>query len=197
MAPRDETKALLITKSFGAADNSDCVASASTAVVHKPASVKDAVPVARPRPHRVSFHDELHIAEYPIEIGDNPGCSCGAPITIGWTPIASYRTSLEEFDTSRHGLRRHKKELAIPAAVREDRLRNEGYTTTEIRKANVARAMSRQQRRQTVDNLELDDSLLLLKKVVWKLPKQGFRRLRNVVVRDKTHQQAETKRQFH
>ena len=39
----------------------------------------------------VAFGD-VTILEFPIILGDNPGCSGGAPITIGWKPCGMPET---------------------------------------------------------------------------------------------------------
>jgi hypothetical protein len=82
--------------------------------------------------------------------------------------------SLEEFDTTRQPQRRHKKQLALPSEKREQLLLQAGYSKKDIDNANYCRQRARTQRQTTVDNLELDETILLLKKVFWKFPKRGL-----------------------
>jgi hypothetical protein len=82
--------------------------------------------------------------------------------------------SLEEFDATRQPQRRHKKQLALPSDKREQLLLQAGYSKKDIDNANYRRQRARTQRQTTVDNLELDETILLLKKVFWKFPKRGL-----------------------
>jgi len=37
----------------------------------------------------------VNVQEYPIMLGDNPSVTAGAPLTIGWVPIASYELNVD------------------------------------------------------------------------------------------------------
>jgi len=79
---------------------------------------------------RVSFGD-ITIREYPMELGDNPACSCGVPITIGWEPQSTCVQSLEvyEFRRRKAGERRKsRKRLLMPVQKRGKLLLKAGYS---------------------------------------------------------------------
>ena len=48
------------------------------------------------RERRVSF-DQVSVREYNIELGDNPSCSMGPPLTIGWEFDYIGSVNLDEF----------------------------------------------------------------------------------------------------
>jgi hypothetical protein len=81
---------------------------------------------------RVSF-GEVKVLEFPIELGDNPFVSKGAPLTIGWEILETTRYELESFEQSRMtDQRRSGKALRIPNKERTQILLNQGYTEEEI-----------------------------------------------------------------
>jgi hypothetical protein len=135
-------------------------------------------------PRVVSFHDEVSIVEFPYTLGDNPACSSGAPITMDWTPQCRYNISLQhqqqqqqqrrqqksQVDSSsacvpcrsppNHRLRQSKRSsFALTAQQRYDRLVQSGVSPQEIRQANRQRQRLRQQRKTTVDYIELDETI--------------------------------------
>jgi hypothetical protein len=122
----------------------------------------------------VSFHDEVSIVEFPCTLGDNPACSSGAPITMDWIPHCRYNMSLEqqqqEVESRRTSVPCHspnnnqicynkKMSFALSAQQRYDRLVQNGVSPHEIRVANRQRQRLRQQRRTTVENIELDETI--------------------------------------
>jgi hypothetical protein len=124
----------------------------------------------------VSFHDELSIVEFPCILGDNPACSSGAPITMDWIPQRRYSVSLlqqerqEQVESRSTSVPCHspnnqqvclkkKMSFALTAQQRYDRLVQNGVSTHDIRVANRQRQRLRQQRRATVENIELDETI--------------------------------------
>lgn len=89
----------------------------------------------------VTFTD-VSVREYPFCLGDNPATIIGAPLTIEWEAQSEGKLSLDDYETSRPD-RRRSDELRIPAFVREEMLRNNGYSRLDIQKgvrdANIAR----------------------------------------------------------
>lgn len=70
------------------------------------------------RETKVSF-GEVETLYFAQELGDHPGVSEGAPLTIGWEPIARSTAELEVFEYMRKPARRPRKELQIPGVERE------------------------------------------------------------------------------
>jgi hypothetical protein len=69
-----------------------------------------------------------------IELGDNPAVSHGPPITLGWEETDSCKLSVDDYESRLEG-RRSKQELVLPGALREDRLRELGYSRQELKEA--------------------------------------------------------------
>ena len=90
---------------------------------------------------KVSFKD-IHIREYFIELGDNPSCTRGPPLTIGWDFDDVGSVQLEEFEEYRPP-RRVGGQMHIPFDARQEMLEQIGYSPLDIRTAvqecNVAR----------------------------------------------------------
>eukprot|EP00571_Detonula_confervacea_P008155 CAMPEP_0172321784 /NCGR_PEP_ID=MMETSP1058-20130122/44300_1 /TAXON_ID=83371 /ORGANISM="Detonula confervacea, Strain CCMP 353" /LENGTH=216 /DNA_ID=CAMNT_0013037379 /DNA_START=10 /DNA_END=660 /DNA_ORIENTATION=+ len=75
----------------------------------------------------------VEFREYRRVLSDNPSSS-GPPIGIGWRydPKDTVILNLDLYERNREGFRRLRKELAIPPGVREDMLREAGYSHNEI-----------------------------------------------------------------
>jgi hypothetical protein len=69
-----------------------------------------------------------------IELGDNPSVTKGPPITLGWEMTDSCKISVDDYESRLEG-RRSKRELILPGAVREDWLRELGYSREELKEA--------------------------------------------------------------
>jgi hypothetical protein len=75
---------------------------------------------------------EMH--SHVIELGDSPAVSRGPPITLGWEKTDSCKVSVDDYESNLEG-RRSKQELILPGALREDWLRERGYSREELRQA--------------------------------------------------------------
>jgi hypothetical protein len=107
-------------------------------------------------PKKVSFTGDVTILEFPFILGDNPSCSKGAPLTIGWRPIKKTTRSLDMLEMSRAHTRRPRKALAMSEDRRETILKNAGYEKSEIRRAVDDAQTTRRQRRETIEELGVD-----------------------------------------
>jgi hypothetical protein len=76
----------------------------------------------------------ITIKSYLIVLGDNPSAMRGAPISLGWKAVHSENLSLEDFEDHKPP-RRSKHQMIIPRAIREDWLRDLGYTRAELKEA--------------------------------------------------------------
>jgi len=88
------------------------------------------------------------IREYPVTLGDNPGGNWGPPLTLSWDHDGTICMSLDEFE-SQHPPRRTGSQMNLPRSVREDMLRNAGFSRGEIRAGSKEVNKSRGQRRRT------------------------------------------------
>jgi hypothetical protein len=73
---------------------------------------------------------EMH--SHAIQLGDNPAVSRGPPITLGWEKTDYCKLSVDDYESNHEG-RRSKQELILPGALREDWLRERGYSREELR----------------------------------------------------------------
>jgi len=80
----------------------------------------------------VCFGD-LIIYEFPNLLGDNPGVSEGAPLTIGWKHENKNVVAVDYYEFLRSSRpRRKRKELVIPSAARDTFLLGMGYKLDDI-----------------------------------------------------------------
>ena len=99
------------------------------------------------RERRVSF-DQVDIREYYIELGDNPSCSKGPPLTIGWDFDYMGSINLDEFEECRPP-RRFSRQMLIPFDQRTNMLEQVGYSDSEIINAVKSVSQERYQRLKT------------------------------------------------
>uniref|UniRef100_A0A7S4ISU6 Uncharacterized protein n=1 Tax=Odontella aurita TaxID=265563 RepID=A0A7S4ISU6_9STRA len=107
-----------------------------------------------PPAKRVSF-GRLSVRKYPIVLGDHPECSCGPPVTLGWTYRQFSPVGLDEYETRRATVRRrNQNEMLLPYLKRREILtRRSGHTEAEMMEATREAERVRKQRRKTVRTL--------------------------------------------
>ena len=79
----------------------------------------------------VSF-DQIIIREYFIEIGDNPSCSGGPPVTIGWEYDEVGCMDLEEYEECRP-TRRFGRQMLLPLETRTQMIEESGISPSEVK----------------------------------------------------------------
>ncbi|KAL7529519.1 hypothetical protein ACHAXR_003011, partial [Thalassiosira sp. AJA248-18] len=79
--------------------------------------------------------DTVEFREYGRNLDDNPSTSSGPPIGIDWRydPKDTVVLDVDAYENCREGYRRSKWELAIPPSVREEMLREVGFSRNEIK----------------------------------------------------------------
>lgn len=79
----------------------------------------------------------VEFRHYYCILGDSPSTSSGPPIGIGWSydPKHTIMVNLEEYEKGSIGIRRTKHELKIPSHVRENMLREVGYSRRDLKAA--------------------------------------------------------------
>eukprot|EP00591_Stephanopyxis_turris_P009205 CAMPEP_0195512346 /NCGR_PEP_ID=MMETSP0794_2-20130614/4337_1 /TAXON_ID=515487 /ORGANISM="Stephanopyxis turris, Strain CCMP 815" /LENGTH=488 /DNA_ID=CAMNT_0040640109 /DNA_START=30 /DNA_END=1496 /DNA_ORIENTATION=- len=115
--------------------------------------------------NRVTFSN-IRIRMYDREIGDNPSCSSGAPIGIGWsyytfenssgTLKTDLSISVDNYERAR-GPRSKPHVLVLSREVREEMLTRSGYSKWDIAEAVRKNVKTKRQRRQTINNLGMTD----------------------------------------
>mmetsp|Transcript_6460 Transcript_6460/g.9427 ORF Transcript_6460/g.9427 Transcript_6460/m.9427 type:complete len:656 (-) Transcript_6460:458-2425(-) len=107
-------------------------------------------------PTKVQF-STVDIREYEMEIGDNPSCSKGPAVTLGWkvTKCELYR-SVDAFESKRAFTRKDKPHrLVMSRQDREAMLLENGFSRFEIADSVRKIIRTKNQRRQTVNNLPI------------------------------------------
>jgi len=94
------------------------------------------------------------IREYPVTLGDNPGGNWGPPLTLSWDHYGTICMPLEEFE-SQNPPRRTESQMYLPLSVREDLLRNAGFSLGDIRAGSEEVDKIRGQRRRTIERRQL------------------------------------------
>jgi len=92
----------------------------------------------------VSF-ESVTIREYAPTIGDNPSCSHGAPISIGWSYNVKATVPIEDYEKHKPP-RRHGSELKMPGEIRNDILLEWDHSLSRILVASIEAQKVRNQR---------------------------------------------------
>ena len=107
----------------------------------------------------VSF-DTVNIREYRVTVGDNPSCSGGAPLSLGWHYNEEQLTlPLDRYEQCRDGQRRAMHEMKMPAHVRLETLRQWDVSTREIMKAQTECEVVKMQRWKTAKKEQRKDKV--------------------------------------
>jgi hypothetical protein len=83
--------------------------------------------------HAVAW-STIEIKSHEVMLGDHPSVSSGPPITIQWDAFKSVKVTVAEYEEYNPS-HRSSVALLIPKAVREDWLRNQGYSRRELETA--------------------------------------------------------------
>jgi hypothetical protein len=80
-----------------------------------------ASPNTRRRNKRCIAFGRLEIHEFPIILGDNPSCSDGAPLTVGWERVRHMVFDMEYYETYNPSeSRRRKDKMKLSVAERSE-----------------------------------------------------------------------------
>ena len=96
----------------------------------------------------------VHIREYERILGDNPSCTCGPSVGIGWRYSEEELLSVSDWESWRE-TERMPNRLILSREVREELLLDLGYTDKEIAAAVRDVIKSKNKRRQTIQNLRV------------------------------------------
>jgi len=90
--------------------------------------------------------------EHGMVLGDNPSCSWGPPVSLGWEVSRSYVMTLDDFEKCRgdDGCHRRKTaEMILPRHIRERILLEHGYSRSAQRTVSVRNSLVQRQRMKT------------------------------------------------
>ena len=94
------------------------------------------------------------IREYSITLGDNPACSNGIPISIGWTYDPNHQEiPIELFEQYREGYRRDRYSMKMPSEIREEVLKQWGVSIRTIYEVQSETLKIQQQRKETMNQM--------------------------------------------
>jgi hypothetical protein len=104
----------------------------------------------RPR-NTVSFNI-VQVRYYERVIDNNPACTSGAPIGIGWRYKKGGKMLVDEWEIQRGEIRKGN-QMVLPRHVRDNLLRELGYAQSDIADATRTALKAKNQRKQTVNSL--------------------------------------------
>jgi len=98
----------------------------------------------------------ISIRGYNRILGDNPSCSRGPSMSIGWTYVAEFDCiSVDKYEAIRRDSRvKEKNEMALTRSERDTLLKEAGYSRSELAYAVRQNVKIKKQRRTTVNNLQ-------------------------------------------
>ncbi|CAB9499836.1 expressed unknown protein [Seminavis robusta] len=94
----------------------------------------------------------VEIREFERVVGDNPSCSSGVPVSIGWNHGKTFKMDLEDFEKARPP-RRSQMDLVLTRGERHRLLVEWGASGQDVIEAIRMIIRVKNQRRQTVNNL--------------------------------------------
>ena len=107
-------------------------------------------------------------------LGDNVTV-VGPPITLSWEYQDEKVYDIEDYEQAIQDTRRSQGELKMPSAHRDKLLKESGYSRAEIQEAVKSSNIARNQRKRTVETLNLQALQETFEKVV-RIGKNPFRR---------------------
>lgn len=102
--------------------------------------------------------NHIHLREYERVVGDNPSCSSGAPIGIGWAHTETKIMTIDYYQ-SHKVVRRSQMQMVLSRTERQRLLLNWGASGPEVVDSIRANIRVKNQRRRTVNNLGTYDKI--------------------------------------
>lgn len=87
------------------------------------------------KPERNVTWGSLDIHSHVVTLGDNPSVSTGPPLTVAWKACKSHTITIDDYEAG-VSERRSRRELAVPRQLREEWLRDVGFSRMEMRQVN-------------------------------------------------------------
>ena len=107
--------------------------------------------------------DTFEIYSHEIILGDNPAVSSGPPVSIDWEAFDQQTLSIDDYEKHRANPR-VRNEMILPRMVREDLLRNAGYSRGELKEVSEEIAVIRRQRSRSARDAVIKTKLQKLAK---------------------------------
>lgn len=120
----------------------------------------------------VSF-SQIHVRDYEITVGDNPGGLQGTPVSLGWQYQQHAAIPVSEYEQHRPQ-RRSRQELYLPCGARQDMLLHSGgLSRSEVVAAEAAADKIRKQRARTKAWIPLQTLEVLIESATRKAKRMG------------------------
>eukprot|EP00814_Leptocylindrus_danicus_P018274 CAMPEP_0116013702 /NCGR_PEP_ID=MMETSP0321-20121206/5872_1 /TAXON_ID=163516 /ORGANISM="Leptocylindrus danicus var. danicus, Strain B650" /LENGTH=166 /DNA_ID=CAMNT_0003483279 /DNA_START=376 /DNA_END=876 /DNA_ORIENTATION=+ len=86
----------------------------------------------------VSF-STVQVRVHEFDLGDNPSCSSGPPLTLTWKYFLEFSSCIDKFEKGRElvGTGRKREEMVMSRYFREEIVRNRGYSRIEMNKVSI------------------------------------------------------------
>lgn len=110
-------------------------------------------PIKTKDPNRKVRFEAVFIRSHERILSANPSCTSGPPVGLGWRFAPERAFKIDSFEAYRHKSRRSHRQLLLPRRVRERILFDLGYSPTDMAKAVRSSIRSKNQRKQTINNL--------------------------------------------
>ncbi len=138
-------------RSTGGTSTTEPIESQEPSVSLPPLCVSSSVSCSSSLRKSVRF-ENVEIREYDVVLGDNPSCSNGPPISLGWGYDGDQQVHLplDTFEQYRDGKRRALHEMKVPGYMRHVILREWNVPNREIMKAQIECEIIQKQRFQTL-----------------------------------------------
>jgi hypothetical protein len=99
----------------------------------------------------VGFHPSVHVLEFPMILGDNPGCSSdGPPVCIDWKPQSERTINLNLYEHFRYDQRR--KSPYLKSEKRMKLVLEAGHSKEEISARMLAVKLAQKLRNESIDD---------------------------------------------
>lgn len=128
---------------------------------------------------QVQFSDRIGIQEYSIVPGDNPACTSGAPIQLGWKIESTTERNFSFYEHFRSAERLRGKQLKIPPLEREQMLISAGFSSADCLKAEQRNKSARKRRLESLTDEGWDRMSIMLLSQTGGLPAKSLLRRNN------------------
>jgi hypothetical protein len=118
--------------------------------------------VVKKRNREVHFADRIGIKEYNIIPGDNPACTSGTPVQLGWEIELATERNFNFYEHFRSSERLRGRALKIPSIERKQLLIEAGYSSDDCFAAEKGVKVDRKLRLESLKNDGWDRLSLLL-----------------------------------
>lgn len=115
-------------------------------------------------PRRTVSFDTVTFSSHAVCLGDNPSVSSGPPIAIEWKSFETSEYDVDNYESTKL-LPREKAQMLVPKSLREEWLRSNGHTRSEIAQTVKEVQKVKARRRQSSNDGAMKDKLCRMLKL--------------------------------